>query len=1074
MPPSTTTSTPAASSTPGTFRPDYRSLWSLLVVQAHNVFNDKISQFMLIGLAGVLAATATVGTLEHTGFIQYELLVSLLMALPFVLFAPVAGWVADRHSKRNVLFACLVIQAIALLWIFVCLRNENLWWATGGFFLLAVQSALLSPAKLGVLKELVGGPKLAAATGWMQMLVVLSIIIGTAIGGAWFKRLTTAQGQWNAAATIVLFLLAASALQAVLLFFVRRTPAQSRQPFGPTLPLRHFRHLGELLAIRDLRLAALGVAFFWFAGGTVALALIEAGKEVYPDDTTGAAIALSTKLNAIVGGGIAAGSLFVSVVSRRRVEIGIVPIGALGMASSLLLAALTPPQSWPYFIGNFFMGFSGGVFFVPLMAFIQDRAEAAHRGRVISAVNLMNALAGMVAVAFIFGLRHLNLSTSWQFGILAIAAVCVAGYVTKLLPRHFLRFIATNLVSSIYKVRALHPDRVPETGGALMISNHVSYVDAFIIGVASPRPVRFVIVDHFLKVKSFAWFLRIFDVIPISPTRAKDAIRTTAEAVKNGDLVCIFPEGQLTRTGMLNELKKGFELIVRQAKAPIVPVYMDALWGSIFSFERFRYFYKVPKRFPYPVTVHFGEPIPPEEVSVDRARQVIQDLSVEAFADRDDLDTTVAFAAMASLKRGPRKILFAEIGKARRKMSRRECLAHADALASIWRKHWNPKTRRVGILLPPGNLTALLHLATVLAGRIPVSLPTTALAKREDLDAWRREHEIDVIISSKPLVGDTPFPDDWLDLREILAKIPLHAKIIHLILSKWEPRWMTRLRLDLKDQARDELAAAYVTDEGQFVPLSHLNILASVHQIESSLLILPYDRIFSEAEFNSTGPYFFTLWHPLIQRSGVTFRNPSAWRQPAPDLLATEQPDLVLLTPHIVEELTSEPVILPQSIRVFLDFTGAPLEPSALSALQARNAEYCVALAPPALGAVLCLNTREPNSMIPAHLPQTGNKPGTVGRLMPGLGALLVPHNGDDTPTRPGKLTEPGELYVRGVSLPANLPQKPLNGSHWVATGLRGQFDHDGFLTLLNTSGAGSTQKKPAGEDQSSPDGLSL
>lgn len=1130
----------------------------VLIVQAHNVFNDKISQFMLISLAVTLgtgmmvsdgvelvgeARAAVEQDTEYQLLMDYELYISFLVALPFVLFAPVAGWISDRFSKRSVLLWCLYIQAAVLAWITICLKNQMLWWATLGFFFLAFQSTLLSPAKMGICKELVGSKKLAVAAGWMQMLVVLSIIIGTVIGGIWYAglkqthqltllpetevaelptsgksaliigdsgeglhfrffdeegnmvanlseselpaekatllekvkteyvapamgekiELTSVQRQeivdmaaaivglpdkateWSAATFIIFVLLLVSSLQILAMQFVRKTPNQSRDPFQGKMLVEHFEHLGELFSHRELRLAGIGVSYFWFAGGSVALMLIDVGKE-WQGAGLGDAGKFFALLNGIVGLGIVLGSLFVSIVSRRGVELGLVPLGASGIALSCMGAALTGTASLYYF-WVCSLGFFAGMFLVPLNAFIQDTALPEHRGRITSAVNLLNAIAGMLAIGFVKLLREAGLNSSWQFGILAILSIGAGVYILRLMPRHFMRFIVLALLHCVYRITPLNTDRIPKTGGVLMISNHVSYVDAFMISAASPRPVRFVIERDFLKFRAFSWFLRLFDVIPISSTRAKEAIRTTAEAVNEGSVVCIFPEGMLTRTGMLNQLKKGFELITRQAKAPILPVYMDSLWGSIFSFERFRYFYKVPKRIRYPVTVNFGDLIPQEEVESAHVRSVIQDLSAEAFAERSDLKMSLGEAVVRGLKRRKREKLFIEIGRRRRELSRNTVFATASGLAKKWNSTWKEDQKRVGVLLPAGALTSLINVALALAKRVPINLPLEYIAQPDRCEGMLKKHEIDLVISSKSLFPDRPMPAHFLDMGTEISRVNPLTKIFSRILSPLEPSRSLVRRFGLHRQNLESEAVGVVTDEDKLVSLSHRNILASVFQIDSSLVFLPHDQIYVEQTLNSVAASVLGLWHPTIQRGRTVFRGLGSRDTPVRTILLEAQPQIVLLDPNLLRNLTanSEDEIS-ESIRVFLNHHCNAASPAEVEILESVGGEYCEFFAPEQLGAIVSMNTKDPTSMVPAHLPQVGNREGTVGRLLPGISARLIESQNGSTELQ--KLWDHGELLVRGISFPTDIDRIEVEEQEWIRTSKRGSFDRDGFLTL--------------------------
>ncbi|MEM7009861.1 MAG: MFS transporter [Verrucomicrobiota bacterium] len=1036
-------SQPAAADSPR----DWRSMIGVLIVQSHNVLNDKIAQFVLIGLAGVVAVNIPKESWTFNFLDNYDICMSIAMALPFVLLAPLAGFASDRLSKRSVIMGCLVLQVLVIALIVGGLWMQTFWLTTLGFFLLAVQSAMLSPAKMGICKELVGSQKLAVAAGWMSMLTILCIILGTVVAGAAFAALKKRLGdEWDAGLYLVGGLLLLSFIPFLVMAFVRKTPAQSTEPFRPSLLVRHFVHLAELMRQRELRLAGFGTMFFWFAGGAIALILIDAGKEIMAVGEEEDAIKFAGYFNGALGVGIAAGSLMVSAICRKGNELGLIPVGAVGMAITMSVMFFLTPNTWAYYLTLTLIGTTAAAYYVPLNALIQDSADPDKRGRVLSAVNLLNSLAGLVAIGFVFLMRGTDLSTRFQFLILAVLAVAAAAWVLQLMPRHFLRFITLGLAGLIYKVKAIHPDRVPKDSGVLMISNHVSYIDAFIISLASPRPVRFVIMSDMMSVKPVAWFLRMFHVIPISSTRAKDAIKITAEAVYNGDVVCIFPEGRLTRTGMLNDLRRGFELIARKSESPVMPVYMDALWGSIFSFERLKYFYKAPLRFPYPVTVNFGELIPHDQVNAGLARAAIQDLSAEAFDAREDLDRPLAGELVKALKRKPGAPAWIELGRRRRVMKRSVVLANTVSLARVWRENWNEDRQRIGILLPPGSMPALFNIAAVLAGRTPVNLPLE-LATLDEVERQQllNENRIDCVMTSVHLFQGGELPANHFDMTAEVLQIGAFARIRERIAARFEWSRITTRRLGAPSNAD---AFAYLTrsdedEDYQLVTLSQRNLLASVYQIDSTLLFQPRDEIFLESSFDRLHAALLGLWHPVLKRGAAIYRGLSARQTPVSITLEEEEPQLVLLSPAMTEEILAGGQAPPESVRGLLDFSAGGLSDELMDRLEENGADYCRWADSDELGAMFTMSTTDPNSMIPEHTEQTSKKRGSIGRLMPGVSGKIVDAQGEIA-----SLHEEGRLFVKSAAFSADAPWSEIDGERWIDTGLPGHFDEDGFFIV--------------------------
>ncbi|MGB1261188.1 MAG: MFS transporter, partial [Akkermansiaceae bacterium] len=394
----------------------------------------------------------------------------------------------------------------------------------------------------------------------------------------------------------------------------------------------HFGQLRELWQERALRLSAVGAAFFWGYAGYLNLAAIGIAEKLTDlgDEfaEVSAVLMLAASLGIVLGGGIA------SAVCRKRIELGLVPLGGLVMVIGTLALAATPLESAWLKLWLLVAGAGGALMLVPLNANLQDLCPPKKRGKILAGLNLLDCLAGLLAVVIQLVLVAVGVPFWIQFIGLAVVCVIATNYSAKLLPQHVVRLVGLSLFKLFYKVKTTGAENMPKEGGVLLTPNHVSYVDAFILSVASPREVRFLMFDGYFKHPIIGPMVKLFNTVPISKTRAKDAVRVAAEALEDGAVVCIFPEGQLTRTGVMNEFKRGFEMIARKANCPVLPATMDGLWGSIFSYERNQFIYKSPYTARYGVSVKFGEPIPAGEASVPTVRSVIEANRADVFAER--------------------------------------------------------------------------------------------------------------------------------------------------------------------------------------------------------------------------------------------------------------------------------------------------------------------------------------------------------------------------------------------------------------------------------------------------------
>ncbi len=608
------------------------SIILVLVVQALNSFNDNFVKMLLISLA------ITVGLETWLGR-NMELLLPAIFSVPYILFGPLAGWLSDRRSKKQVIVWMQVMQIACFIFLGVVIAMRDVHWSLllglVGFFVLATQAAVFSPAKMGILKELAGSRRLGMVSGALQMTMMAGVLGGFAAGGYWFKfELTRSHDAWWSALLPLGVIGALCIGELIASTVVQRTPDHPSLAFNRSLWWEHFGQVKLVFRHRPVRLAAIGIIFFWFISNSIGMILVTLAKEMHPDVEHGGGPLEIGILAGIVGLGVVAGSMAASAICRRRIELGILPLAGLAMGACLVWAGLSKTGTTSMYVALIATGLAGGLFMVPLYAYVQDRAAPEERARILAGINLLDCTGVVVVALFVLSLKSLGLTSSQQLLVLALPAVAASVIVTRLLPQDLVRFIGSTIIRMIYKIRSIDGQNVPRTGGVLMLPNHVSYVDALVIAVACDRPVRFVMWDTLYKVWWMNGFLRLFGTVPISPSRAKDAVRTVADALKAGECVCLFPEGQLTRLGLINEIRKGFELMVRQSGAPVVPVYVDGLWGSIFSFEGGGVLKKLPKKLRYPVTIFFGEPIAPEAAKADALRETLLEMSSRAFLAR--------------------------------------------------------------------------------------------------------------------------------------------------------------------------------------------------------------------------------------------------------------------------------------------------------------------------------------------------------------------------------------------------------------------------------------------------------
>ncbi len=1023
-----------------------RSLTCLLVAQTQVVLNDNAAKLMLIGLAqfpGILRP-------QDVGVVIS--LLPVLLIVPYVAFSPMAGWLSDRFSKWSVLRISLLLQAAVMLALTYALRLHEIWLALAFFFLLAVQATLFSPAKRGILKELVGSERLSRAVGWMEMLTVGGILVGSFGGGWLFDNRTAGTGDpWHGAIQGA-WILAALSVCALLVFSgVRRTPAATVEPYHASLWWRHMGYVRELWRSRPIFRAALGVVYFWLVGAILYLVLVQAGRELHGGGV-GSATATGFML-VLLGVGTIIGNLGVGQISRRGTELGLVPIGGIGMVGGLLLIVSVPTGGGLFDAALVLLGLSGGLFMVPLFAYLQDNAGDHRRGRMLAAVNVLDSLGSVVASGCYYGMSQLaGLNARQQFLALMVPTLAVGAYTAWRLPEEFLRLVVRALARVIYRVRVKGGEHLPATGGALIICNHVSYIDAIILQLACRRRLHFM---AFAGARQSWWMRRTFGaagVIPVTPRQATGAVRQVVQRLAQGDLVCIFPEGQISRTGVLMEVRKGFDVIARKAGVPVIPVFLDRLWGSMFSFSGQKYFWKHPQRVPYPVLVNIGLPIPPDRIDAITARQALLDLGEEAYGERPELCGNLGRECVRSLARRPWEVQIVDCTGERSVIKAGKLLAVAAALS---RRLARIPQRRVGIVLPPSAGCCVANLAVLLAGKIPVNLNFTA--GRAAIEASQRLGEVTTVITAEAVqakVAAFPWPETVLDLRREILASGKPAILGWLILSWLLPGgWVAALLGLSRKGDREETGLIFTigtAGEPKGVPLSHRNILGNCAQI-SATGILPKEETLLACLpiFHSFG-FTATLWYPILRGCRiVTTPSPLDTRRIA-EVIEAERVTVMIGAPTFLRpllkkasrhELRSLHFVVSGAEKMPIELYEGFKEQFGVEILQG----YGLTETTP----VTNVNLLDPPRRTRTAEYQRGHRLGSVGRLLPGMTARIVDSGtGAELP-----LNATGLVWFRGPNvfsgyLKDEAKTRAVLKQGWFNTGDLGRFDDEGFLYI--------------------------
>jgi len=609
-----------------------RSFLGLLVTQFLGAVNDNMFRWLVVPIG------KTMVTAEHAAIALSAGLACFV--LPYLLLAAPAGYLADRFSKRSVIIGCKVGELVIMILGVAAILVGDLYLMFAVVALMGSQSALFGPSKFGSIPEIVRPERISAANGLVGMTTVLAIVVGT-IGGALLytcTTLTAPDGQLLMPAGRHHWWISAAALVSIallgLLASLQIAPLRSANPartFPFNAPRQTIRDLALLGSSRPLLRAALGCVVFWSLA-----ALAQMNVDLFAITELEVTQIHVGVLLAVLAIGVGVGSVLAGVWSAGRVELGIVSLGSGGIAASAMLLSTVPqaagsPHSPAYFwscLWLFMLGASAGLYDIPIQAFLQYRSPNESRGAILAATNFLT-FSGMLLASGLFWLWRdvLKLSPREIFLLLGIATVPVFLYVVWLLPGATVRFLVWLLSHTIYRVRVEGRDNLPKEGGALLVANHVSWIDGVLLILYCPRPIRMVTYADYVEKWWIRHVARDLGAIPIEPGKRSvvESIRTARKAVKDGDLVCIFPEGKITRTGQIGEFRPGFLAILKHTDAPVIPIHLGGLWGSIFSYERGKLLWKWPRRWPYPVSIVIGRPIT-KPADAEQVRQAVASL----------------------------------------------------------------------------------------------------------------------------------------------------------------------------------------------------------------------------------------------------------------------------------------------------------------------------------------------------------------------------------------------------------------------------------------------------------------
>lgn len=852
-------------------------------------------------------------------------------------------------------------------------------------------------------------------------------------------------------------------------FGIGRLPAANPHARFPVNTITQVgRDLGLLAKYRPLLWAALASGFFWGLG---AMAQPTIDKLARPELVTEQHYV--GYLLAALNVGIAVGALLAGIWSAGRIELGLVPWGALGIVTMALAVAFTPqgygtPWSSAYLWacgGLFALGMTAALYDIPLLAFLQAQSPGQSRGRVMAANNFIS-FSFMLGMSAVYGLltAGLGLSARQVFGLMALATIPIFVALTIVLPIPFLRVLVRFLVFLRYKLRVEGRENVPPSGGVLLTPNHITWVDWIFLSLACPRPIRFVADPRFIPRGLFGYLAKRFGVIEIEPggNSVFRAVRAAQQALRSGEVVCVFPEGGLSRTGQIQGFQRGYQALARGGNAPVVPVFLGGLWGSIFSYAGGRFFWKWPDlRRRREVVVHFGKPLP-YSVEPLLLRRAVEELGLKTMTQPDLRKLIPARQMLRALRQVGRGEKCADsLGVA---LDGYGVLLRALLLRRVLRRLLAHEEKTVGIMLPPSVAAVVSNAAVALDRRIAINLNYTLSASI--LNICIKKGKIGHVITSRRFLERFPLELDapYILLEDIPAQITTVDKAICFLQARVCPVWLLERILGLTQLKPDEVLTIIFTSgstgQPKGVMLSHRNIGSNVLTFCDVLQIRRSDVMLGVLPLFHSFGYTVTMWTALMLLPKVVYHPNPLEPRLVGEMCRKHRATIFLSTPTFLRSYLRR--CDPEDFAtVDVLITGAEKLPPELA--EQFAAKFGVR---PVEG----YGTTELSPVVSTNIPpsrqvtkfQPGLREGSVGRPLPGVVVKVVdPETGQDLGAN-----QIGELCVKGPNVMLGYLDEPEKTAAvirdgWYATGDLAKIDDDGFIYIV---GRISRFSKIAGE----------
>lgn len=1001
-------------------------------------------------------------------------IVNAFILLPYIFMFTPSGFIADKFSKTTVLrvtaFAALPLTILITIFYYL----GYFWLAFFMTLLLAIQSTLNSPAKYGYIKELFGKDKLAEMNGYVQTIIIISILLSTFVFSAIFQNILnpyiaaktlelTKSSILKIIAPVGFILIFCSLLESIstlLLSYQRASDPLTTFEFKKYMKFEYLKNnVNTVLSNQTILICILALSVFWGINQVI-LANYGAYLKEYIKD---ASILYAQGSLAIGGVGVLIGAIYTGRKSKNFIETGFIPLASIGIVLGLFFMPMVTNKITILLL-FFVYGFFGGMLVVPLNALIQFHAPDEKLGRILAGNNFSQNIFMILFLLITVITASLNIDSIAIFRILFAVALIGAIYSIWRLPQALIRYIVLGTLAKFYHVKTLGMENIPSTGPAVLLGNHISYIDWAFIQITCPRSIHFVMERVIYNKWYLKWFFKLFHVIPISSDASKNSILTIKECLQKGQLVALFPEGFISRNGHLGKFHNGYELAIKDTDAVIIPFYIRGLWGSVTSLATSHY-RKISKNFIRHITVCYGKALPKDIGTANLKTKILQ-LSFQAWSSYANELPSIPEAILHRLKQQKNNTVAIETNDL--KFSGLKAITVFIALRKFFKKQITSSEKNIGVLLPTSFIGVLINIALLSLGKIVVNLNYTA--DKIAINHALKISEIKTIVTSNIFLDKlTKKGFDSSELSDECNLIYLeNHKNIFFSKKNWLVYLTTYLlpffilkRLVIVKTNPKETAIIYFTSGSEGLPkgveLSHQNILVNAKQTSSVVNIKEDDSVLSCLPLFHAFGLTVTSLLPLIEGILVVFQPDPTNAISIAKTIAKYKITFLCGTSTFLHLYTRNSKVHPlmfKSLRLVVSGAEKLATTVAEQFYQKFGIHILEGYGATETSPIISLNL--PDILVPDywHI-QQGYKPGSVGMALPGTQVMIVdPETLISLPiNEQGMIVVAGPQIMQGYLHDLEKSAQSLvhiNDLVWYITGDKGYLDEEGYISIVD------------------------